>query len=226
MHSLNHWSAAGCRAHEVAWIYHQRSATGKAWLWANRCSEAWQRGGNRIEQAAGMRLRGLISRERHDYDTAERLYQEALTIYRGHSEQEVVVILSDLGSLELARRRYDVAEQYLREALAEKRDSSEGQAAVSGQLGHLALCRECAEDARKWFQKQLHLAESLGRPSLVASAKWGLALSHKADGRPDLAGPVAEEALAIYQRLGVMNFASRREWVRQLHESLAAMKAR
>jgi hypothetical protein len=71
---LQDWSKAGWRAFDVAWIHWHRARTDDAARWADRCAEAWARGGSKREQAFATWMRGLVAQQRKDYDEAERLY--------------------------------------------------------------------------------------------------------------------------------------------------------
>jgi hypothetical protein len=83
--SLSDWMSAGWRAYQVAWIHWHRARTDDAALWADRCAEALARGGSKREQATATRMRGLVARQRKDYDQAERLYQDALAVWMSTS---------------------------------------------------------------------------------------------------------------------------------------------
>ena len=128
-------------------------------------------------------------------------------------------MLNDLGDLELERKNYDAAETYYSEALelAEKAEGTVAQGLCLTHLGALALDRERWAEARKWYEKALPLALEVGRQDLIASVKYGLSRVHEADGRPDLALPLAQEALAINERLRDANLAAARALVERLN---------
>ena len=92
------------------------------------------------------------------------------------------------------RKEYDAAERYYREALelAREQDLKEPQAYISGNLGLLALYREQWAEARQWFEQEFPLAREIGRVSLIAQAQYGLARVWEAEGRSDLALPLAQ----------------------------------
>lgn len=198
------WSEAGWRAYQAAWIYYQRARTEEAAEWTGRCAEAWARGGSKSDQAEVGRMRGLVAQQRKEYAEAERLLREALAAWRESGEDEdVAIVLNDLGALARKREDYEAAERFYREALelVQKQNLKEPQAYISGNLGTLALVREQWAEARRRFEQELPLAEEVGRVDLIAHAKAGLARALEAEGRPGLALPLAQEALAIYQRL-------------------------
>jgi tetratricopeptide (TPR) repeat protein len=221
MRVLNAWSAAGWCAQEVAWIHYNRANTDEAAHWADICMEAWSHGGSRREQATGMRLRGLVAEQHKDYDTTEQLYQGVLTICRDlQFDEDVANVLADLGRVEAARKQYDTAERYYSEALALTRiDDKEGQAGHSANLGELALERERWVEAREWYEKALRLAREVARQDLIADAQVSLARVHEAEGRPDLALPLAQEAMATYERLRDRYEAGARKLVERLMQA-------
>jgi tetratricopeptide (TPR) repeat protein len=217
--ALQDWRSAGWRAYEVAQIHHVRARTDEAALWAGRCAEAWARGEDKREQAIAKWLCGLVAQQREDYDEAERLYQEALAIWRDlNSLEDIVVLLHDAGKLTRERQDYDAAERLYREALEsyEKLDDKEGKATCCGNLGELALEREKWAEARKWYEQALPLAREIGRVDLISGAQYGLACVWEAEGRADLALSLAQEALKICERLQHKDLAETRELVERL----------
>ncbi|MEH1831830.1 MAG: tetratricopeptide repeat protein [Nostoc sp.] len=217
--ALGQWSDAGWGAYSVAWIYYNRGETDRAASWAAQMAEAMERGGNRQDKALAIRLQGLITEQRQDWAEAERLFQEALAIYRelGEEEREAIA-LNDLGGVAQSQGQYDRAEFYYKQALAiqEKQGHKEGQAIYWGNLGNLALKRDHPSEARLWYERELALAQKVGRQSLVASAKAGLARVLEEEERYTEALPLAQSALEIRERLR----DKRLDWTHQLVERL------
>ena len=154
-------------------------------------------------------------------DEAERLYQDALAVWRDLGlDVHVAIVLNDLGVLARERKDYDAAERYYREALelARKIDEKEGQASLLGRLGQLALDREQWAEARNWYEQELPLAREVGRVDLIAHVQYGLARVWEAEGRADLALPLAQEALKIQERLQDKDLAEARELVERLRQ--------
>jgi tetratricopeptide (TPR) repeat protein len=219
MRALNDWSNAGWRAQEVAWIQWSHGHTDDASFWVDRCKEMWTRGGSKYEQLVASGMRGLVAWQSKDYAKAERLLQEAVATSRDlRQDASVAIALNDLGELACEREDYDAAEQYCREALelARKIDSKEFQSDVAGNLGELALDRQQWTEAHKWFEQELALAKDIGRVELIAQAQYGLARVWEAEGRADLALPLAQEALKIYERLQHKDLAAARGLVERL----------
>jgi tetratricopeptide (TPR) repeat protein len=216
---MEDWSNAGWRAYNVAWIHWHRARTDDAARWADRCAEAWARGGSKSEQAEATRICGLVAWQRKDYDEAERFFQDALAIRRDLGlDEDAAPVLGDLGGLAHERKEYDAAERYYREALelARKIDNKRYQATFIGNLGELALDREQWAEARKWCEQAFSLAREVGRLDLVASNQYHLARVWEAEGRADLALPLAQEALKIHERLQHKDLAEARELVERL----------
>jgi tetratricopeptide (TPR) repeat protein len=217
--ALSQWSDAGWGAYNVAWIHYNRAETELAASWAARMAEVIERGGNLRDKATAIQLQGHIARQRQDYAEAERLFQDALAIYRElGKEADEAIALSDLGGVARSQRHYDRAESYYKQALAigEKLGNKEYQANVCGNLGLLALDRNRPTEARPWYERELALAQEVGRQSLVAQAQYGLARVLELEGRYAEALDLALAALEIRERLRDKGL----EWTRGLVERL------
>jgi tetratricopeptide (TPR) repeat protein len=222
--ALNEWSKAGWRAYYVAFIHYNRADTDEAGHWADRSTEAWERGGNKSEQGTGMYLRGLVAYQRKDYDAAERLFQEALECCLNPKDERLMVrVLYGLGGMARELESFDVAQGHLKEALAlaKKISFKEGQAISTGRLG--AVARDCSRwaEASEWYEKGLQVAREIGRQDLIAESLAGLAFVREAEARPDLALTLAQEALMIYERLRHKEVATTRELVERLRKKVA-----
>jgi tetratricopeptide (TPR) repeat protein len=163
-------------------------------------------------------LKGLIARQQKQLEQAKVLLEEALNLGRDLNDEYYCMVVNSLGELAYECKDYGVAEQYYREALirAQSIDDNEGQAVRSGNLGVIALCRQEFLEAHKWFEQSLSLAEKVGRQDYIAKSYFGLARVHEAEGRADLALPLAQEALKIYERLQHRDLAEVRELVERL----------
>jgi len=126
--------------------------------------------------------------------------------------------LEFLGNRARSQQEYDLAEIYYREAFAIEQifNDKGGQAQCQSNLGWLALDRKQYPNAYKCFEQELALAQEIGRQDLIADAQYGLARMHQAEGRADLALPLAQEALKIYERLQHKDLAEVRELVERL----------
>jgi tetratricopeptide (TPR) repeat protein len=217
--ALQDWSGAGWRAYDVAWIHYNCVRTDDAALWADRCAEAWARGGSKREQAFATRMRGVVAEQRKDYAEAERLYQEVLAIWRDWGlDEDVAIALNDLGDLAHVREDYDAAERYYRQALdlARKIDDKDLQAHFLGNLGRLAHAHEQWAEAHQWYEQELALAREVGHVALIAQAQYDIAHVWEVEGQTDRALPLAQEALEIYERLQHRDLAAARELVERL----------
>ncbi|MBD2210729.1 tetratricopeptide repeat protein [Nostoc linckia FACHB-104] len=217
--ALNQWNDAGWGAYHVAFVYYYRAETERAASWAAQMAEVMERGGSRRGKATAIQLQGLITAQHQNWAEAERLYKEALAIYRELGEEEnEAIALNDLGGVARSQGQYDRAESYYKQALAidEKLGDKEGQATVCNNLGNLALDCNRSTEARTWYECELTLAQEVGRQDLVAYAQEGLARILEAEGCYSEALSLAQSALAIRERLrdGRLDFS------RQLVERL------
>jgi tetratricopeptide (TPR) repeat protein len=223
MLALEDWSNAGWRAYQVAFTHYNRAATESAARWTERCNAAWAHGGSKREQALGTHLRGVVAQQRKDYPAAEKHYQDALDTYRDlGQDRDISIVLNDLGELMQAQENYPAAEDYYRQALAlaQKLNDSKKKAIYTGNLGELALDRGDWPAARRWCEQALPLAEKVGQQESVAQNKSILARVHETEGRPDLALPLAREALAIEKQLRSAFFSEVQELVARLEAAL------
>jgi tetratricopeptide (TPR) repeat protein len=102
----------------------------------------------------------------------------------------------------------------------EKAGLKVGMATNYGGLGSIELKRERWSEAREWFEKELPLVRELGRQDLIAAVQFGLARVYEEEGRPDLALPLAQEALAIDERLHHAGLPETRELVERLKKKI------
>ncbi|MBD2562227.1 MULTISPECIES: tetratricopeptide repeat protein [Nostoc] len=201
--ALGQWRDAGWGAYNAAFIYYNRAETDKAASWSALMAEGMERGGSRRDKATAIQFQGIIAEQRQNWPEAERLYQEALAIYRElKNEQCEAIALNDLGSVARSQGHYDRAESYHKQALAieEKRGDKEGQAIYCGNLGLLALNRDRPSEARPWYERELALAQEVGRQDLLAQAQSGLAQVLEEEERYAEALPLAQSALEIRER--------------------------
>lgn len=220
--ALQDWIQAGWSAHNVAIVYFDRACIDDTILWTDRCSEAWNRSNNKQHQMIAVQLHGLISEERDDLEKAESLYKEALTVFRDlKDDSNIIGTLHRLASVARQRKDFKVSVEYCNEALelSQKVDSKEFQSAILCSMGGIALDCDNSKDARKWFELALPLAKEIAHLILIAEAQSGLASVYEAEGREDLALPLAQEALKIYERLRTPD-ADVRKWVDMLEQRI------
>ncbi len=216
---MKEWNIAGELAYAVAWIHYRRACTDAASFWVDCYVEASEHSGNKGEQAEAKRMLGLLSQQRKDYDGAERLFKEALAIFSDLGDDYGVVnAFGDLGELAHERKAYSTAERFYNDALelAQRRDFKEPKTYLYRNLGKLALDYQEWAEALKWFEQALHLAREIGLVEGIADVQHGLARVWEAEGRVDLALPLAQEALKIYERLQYKGLAEARELVERL----------
>ncbi len=198
------WRNMGWRAFDVAWMYFKRTRTKDAIIWLRRCEEAWEHGGTQGDKATALRLGGLIAQQRKEFDEAERLLQAALNMRLTlNNYREVAFVLISLAQLAQEQKNYASAEKYFLEALdlAQKIADITIQVSVSSYLGELNIEQNRLPEARTWFEHALPMSKEVGRVEVIARIQYGLAYVQEAEGHADLALPLAQEALKIYERL-------------------------
>ena len=155
----------------------------------------------------------LIERQSKNYPKAEQLAQQCLGVFRElGNDEDIAICLNDLGELAHERHDYDAAERHYKESLsmATKAFFREQEIETVGNLGRLALDRKRWAEATNWLDQELKQAREIGRVNLVAAGHYGLARVHEAGGRADLALPLAQSALKIYERLQYKDLAEAR----------------
>ena len=200
------WRNAGWRAFDVAWMHYKRAQTEEASMWLKKCVKAWELGGTKGDEASALRLGGLISQQKKEYQKAEEFLKKALAIRRELSaNREVAFALNSLGQLARERRQNNAAEQYYNEALeiSQEIDDKTAQAIFLGNLGELAINRKQWLKALDLFEQALPLAQKVGSIELIAYSKFGLARVWHVEKRAehDLVRQFAQESMAIYGRL-------------------------
>ncbi|MEH2039912.1 tetratricopeptide repeat protein [Nostoc sp.] len=221
--ALDQWSDAGWGAYHLAWIHCQRADTDRTASSADQMKEMMEQGDNSEDKAFSTRVQGVVAEQRQDWAEAERLYQEALVIYRklGNEKREAIV-LTDLGRFARSQGQYDRAESYFKQGLVieEKLGNKEKQADSYGHLGLLALNRNRPTEARPLYQRELALAQELGQQNSVAHAQSGLARVLEEEGRYAEALPLAQAALEIRERLRSRNLDFSRQLVERLQRKV------
>jgi hypothetical protein len=204
LHATGDWRNAGEWAFDVAWVYVNRVETKSADRWAERCATAWEQAG--IKKAKAAHLRGLIAKLKGWYDPAESFYQRALATYqKANDDENISIILYELGNLEQERENYPAAEKHLLQSLvlAKKVKRVDGQASILNKLSRLAIKRGNWKSAREWVEKSSPLAELTGMQDEIALNKYHMMKIHEYDGNLVLALSLAREALVAFERLRI-----------------------
>jgi tetratricopeptide (TPR) repeat protein len=221
MCATNEWSHAGWRAYDAAWIYNLRqSLADEGSFWVERAVDAWTHGGDKYEQASG-------ARQRQQYGDAKRLLEEALaTFHELQIPPAIAIVLNDLGGVTFDCGHYDEAIQYIREALKlnERLQDKEGMASCFGNLARLAGERGRWAEAKEWGDKALSLAREIGLQDRIGDTLYNLAFVYEHEGDHDRALLLAEEALAIHQRLRDSHMARTKQMVEGLRAAARSGK--
>ena len=224
-HATQNLPWAGWRAYDLAMIHIEHGQIEDAAFWVDRCVKAWEDKGSRYEQAEGKRIQGLFAYQREEYSESSQYLQESLSIYRNLGlDAEASIVLGDLGDIARISEDYNAAKGYYEEALdlAKKAGDKLRQAAIYSRLGELAFHMKQLVDERNLFEKELTLALEVGRQDFVAQAQYRLAHVEEAEGHADLALPLAQDALKIYQRLQAPEALDVRQLVERLEKKMQA----
>jgi tetratricopeptide (TPR) repeat protein len=98
----------------------------------------------------------------------------------------------------------------------ERLDDKESQALYSGKLALLNLDRKRYAEARPWCERELALAKEVKRPDLLAQAQIALARVLEYEGDYAEALTMAEQALALRERMGQTGLKAAHELVNRL----------
>jgi tetratricopeptide (TPR) repeat protein len=210
------WRNTGWRAFDVAWMYYKRGRLEDATIWLKLCEAAWEHGGTQGDHATAFRLGGLLAQQRRKFEEAEQLLQKALSIRLNlNADREVSFLYISLALLAQEQKNFFLAGKNLLRALdlGEKIGDIGIQASVISYLGELSIEQKHWSEAHDWFERALPMSKEIGRVELIARIQYGLACVHAADGRADLALPLAQTALQIYERLQHKSLAVVRDFV-------------
>lgn len=191
--------------HDVGWTHFQQ---GQAELAKDCFQDGLDLAGANPSLVRGIALRnlGYLARENENLDEAERLYEEALSIFESLAEERWIGICSGgLGVLMLLQNNITKAEHYLLKAqtLNEKLDEFEGVASSTSDLARVALEQEDFDKVETLLSKSLQLAYDHELPEEEAYAKVWLARLRERQGRVQEAFELAEEACRIFERVGL-----------------------
>ncbi|MBL1173586.1 tetratricopeptide repeat protein [Pantanalinema sp. GBBB05] len=152
-----------------------------------------------------LRAIGIIYRNFGNWDTAERFFQEALTLDRqAGSKSGMATSWGLLGDIERHRGNWDAAEQLYRQSLhlREELGYRAGMATSWGLLGDIERHRGNWDAAEQLYRQSLHLQEELGYRVGIA-ASWGLLGDiERHRGNWDAAEQLYRQCLQIEEELG------------------------
>lgn len=199
-------SAAWHLVYDVGWSHFQQGRPQQA----RACFEAGlnlaEAGYQRVQGAALRNLAQIAREYDKDFDQAERLYLEALSIFQGTGNKRWIAICKGgLGVLALLRHDVGRAERDLLDAQRLNRQLGEIEGLVSNisDLAQVALERGDFKKAESLLSESRRLAQERELPEEEAYAKVHLArLRHRQDRHGD-ARVLAEQAYQIYKRVGL-----------------------
>jgi predicted ATPase len=158
----------------------------------------------RLERAAVLWRKGQIAR-RTNYETAGRLFERSLALYRELDDPWWVSrTLGALAHLAWEVGRYREAQQLSRESLViiQKLGDQELSGDQLSMLGWIAISTGEFEEARQYFHESLAIFRKLASPERIATHVRSLATAYLFLGRFSRADTLLEESVSLHQQLG------------------------
>lgn len=146
---------------------------------------------------------GLVAWSQGDYETAERVYTEALTSI-GEEERfrdEEAEIRRGLGLVYRQQGKYDAADIQFRRNLALNQilNNRPGEAGALNMLGHVAHLRRNYASALAYYQQALAICKAIGDRARIGACLLSIAQGLSSTGDYTQADAMFHEALSIYQ---------------------------
>ena len=238
---LGDWSGAGSRSTIGIQICTDRALNNEALVWLKRYSAALEQGVPDLPRAV-FAMEKQTSRQSGDLGEVSQQLEKVEELGKVTAKQMLGVARAGarirrvpkklvtelyastagfygfLGDIAYQRGDHDSARESYIEALRLARKASDKpmQSQISCHLGQLSFDRRQWRRSQKWFEDALALAQEVGNVNSVADAKQGLARVLEAEGHTNLALPLAQEAMKIYERLQHKDLAQVRELVEKL----------
>lgn len=184
------------------WLIKGEWTEGRAWLDRALAVTEGERSATRARALAAA---GDLATEQADYETADPLLRESLTIWDELGDQEGrAKALNHLGNLACSRFDYESARRYLNEALDLRRraGNDRGMAVTLRNLGSVAALQRDHESAQSLYTEALALARGLGEKRVIATLTHALSEVLVFDGDWASGRALAEEGLVIARDLG------------------------
>jgi DNA-binding SARP family transcriptional activator/tetratricopeptide (TPR) repeat protein len=162
--------------------------------------------GDRSGEAYALSNLGLVKVRLGRFEEAATQLQQALLVFRSISYPAgEASTLANLGAADQRQGRYQQAHEHYRHALTlcRRTDDRSGEARALNGLGEVLLAEDRPGHARLKHTAALELARQVGDPYEQARAWSGLARSYHLAGDLGQARHHWQEALTIYDRLGV-----------------------
>ena len=160
---------------------------------------------------------GLTAFERGNYQEAQRLCQESLTIEERLDDQPGRAIsLHQLGNIAFAQGSYQEAQRFYQQSLAikEQQGTQKGRAMTLHQLGNIAFAQGSYQEAQRFYQQSLAIKEQQGDQYERATTLHQLGSIAFLQGNYQEALRLCHESLAIWEQQG--DQSGRAESLRQL----------
>jgi tetratricopeptide (TPR) repeat protein/transcriptional regulator with XRE-family HTH domain len=161
---------------------------------------------NLLEQASIFNGLGVVQQQIGDYQAATASQQQSLALFRdiGHLMGQAYV-LNDMGLVHQETGDYASAAENHKQALAwfSELGNRLGQAEALNRLGELAMRTSASGQSHELHTQALGIARDIRAAFEEARALEGLGRSYLQNGDRDQAAAHLQQALAIYERLGV-----------------------
>lgn len=199
-------AAAWHLVYDVGWTHFQQGQHQRARACFQAALDMAGAGNPRVQ---GVALRNLaqIAREYHrDFDEAQRLYSEALSIFEQIGDRRWIAICKGgLGVLALLQHDAGQAEQYLAAAqeLNQRLGEIEGLVSNISDRAQVALEQNDLPRAEHLLGQSSQLAQERELPEEEAYARVRLARLRERQGRTRDAFALAQQAYQIYERVGL-----------------------
>ncbi|MBD3337477.1 MAG: hypothetical protein GF353_00120 [Candidatus Lokiarchaeota archaeon] len=217
--------AAECAVWILGWTYFQQDDLEKADHKFNEGLKYFQQVNNEWWIATTKRLAALVSREKGDFDKAEKLIQSALETFerisnsvdeksfdkkynywwcREYNKSDIPNSLMTLGGIAFRKKEYKLAQEYYEKCneIFKSFENKEQYFHSIFHLGMISLEKSQSKRAMQLFKESLKGSKEVHWIDLEADSKLGIALLKENTGEFEKAMQFSTDALKIYERLG------------------------
>ncbi len=195
-------------AAKLWWFWQVRgfSQEGRAWLHNLLALQPEPQNEQQMAvRAEALRAAGNLAWDQSDYETGEKLLEEALSLYQhigdtfgeAHSLNTLGLIADERGQREIAIKLFEEAL-----ALFEKRSEILYEAMVYGNLATVCTRKQEYEKAIELYEKSLELVRQVGDKRLIASTLGNLGYARHKSGDLARAAQLMGASLELFEELG------------------------
>ena len=213
----------------LSWTYRKQGNFAEALRWAEEARKNFEDLGDKRGMAASFRNLGAIAESQEKLDEAKSFFEQCIAVLGGPADREVAYDAHvDLGDIAWKQDEYQEAQRLYEERLRTWEELGDPMwvAALRGKLGLVAYARGDYETAWQLYEEDLRGNQELGRQNGIANAKWALAHIGVLLGK-DRAHmqTLAQEALEIFERLGMKLEYEEQDLAAQLEQPLVGAQA-